>query len=105
MDVQLLVVDDCPNAEGAAAVLRRALDEVGLAGVRFATRVVADQAEAEAVGFVGSPTVLIDGRDPFAGPGQTVGLACRLYRDDGGVSGVPPLAALRRALERAAGRR
>ncbi len=105
MDVQLLVVVDCPNEERAAVILRQALDEVGLPEVQFSTRVVADRAEAEAVGFVGSPTILIDGCDPFAAPARTAGLACRLYLDDAGLSGVPPLAPLRQALKRATAHR
>jgi hypothetical protein len=36
--VELLVVKDCPN-EGAAAVVRRALDEAGLSTVRITVRV------------------------------------------------------------------
>ncbi|WP_188116059.1 hypothetical protein [Salinispora fenicalii] len=83
-------------------ILRKALDDVGLPEVQFSTRVVADQAEAEAVGFAGSPTILIDGCDPFAASTGTAGLACRLYRDDAGLSGTPPLAPLRQALKRAA---
>ncbi|MER7415881.1 hypothetical protein ABT346_03685 [Micromonospora peucetia] len=99
MDVQLLVVADCPNEGPAAVVLRRALDDVGLSAVRFTTRVINDQAEAERIGFTGSPSVFIEGRDPFVEPGQRPALACRLYRDDTGISGVPPLALLRRALK------
>jgi hypothetical protein len=50
----------------------------------------------------GSPTLLINGVDPFAAPGQAPGLACRLYRDAAGrVAGAPPVQALRRALEQA----
>jgi hypothetical protein len=44
-------------------------------------RVVADEREAVLAGMHGSPTLLIDGVDPFAAPGQAPGLACRLYRD------------------------
>ncbi|MBM0257604.1 hypothetical protein [Micromonospora sp. 4G55] len=102
MEVQLLVVEDCPNRGPAAVVLRRALDEVGLSPVHFTTRVVTSQAEAEQLGFLGSPSVLIDGRDPFAEPHHRPALACRLYGDDTGVSGVPPIRRLRQALKQAA---
>jgi hypothetical protein len=83
-------------------LLRRALDDVGLAAVRFRTRVIGTQQEAEQTGFVGSPTILIDGRDPFAEPGRPPGLACRVYRDEAGLSGVPALEPLRQALKQAA---
>ncbi|WP_089015863.1 hypothetical protein [Micromonospora inositola] len=102
MEVQLLVVEDCPNEAPAAVVLRRALDEVGLSTVRFTIRVVTGQTEAEQLGFLGSPSVLIDGQDPFAEPHHRPAMACRLYRDDAGVSGVPPIRPLRQALKRAA---
>ena len=102
MDVQLLIVDGCPNEGPAAVVLRRALDEVGLAAVGFTTAVVTGQAEAEQLGFLGSPSVHIDGRDPFADPTRVPALACRLYSDGAGLSGVPPLGSLRQALKRAA---
>jgi hypothetical protein len=101
MDVRLVVVPGCPNEGPAAAMLRRALDDVGLAAVRFTTIVVDDQAEAERLGFTGSPSVFVNGRDPFAEPGQRPALACRLYREGTVTSGVPPLAGLRRALEHA----
>lgn len=97
--MQLLVVKDCPHEGPAAAILRQALDDVGLTDVPFTTRVVVDQTQAEALAFLGSPTILIDGRDPFAEPTQAPGLACRLYP---GLSGVPPLTPLRQALRQAA---
>ncbi|MFJ8579508.1 hypothetical protein [Micromonospora sp. NPDC093277] len=66
------------------------------------TTVVASQAQAEQLGFVGSPTVMIDGSDPFADPALSPGLACRLYHGDTGLTGTPPIQHVRRALQRAA---
>jgi hypothetical protein len=40
----------------------------------------------------GSPTVLVDGVDPFGGAGPS--LACRLYRSGDEVEGAPPLDSL-----------
>ncbi|MFJ5924531.1 pentapeptide repeat-containing protein [Kitasatospora sp. NPDC092948] len=60
---------------------------------------VADEAEAARLGMYGSPTVLIDGVDPFAPPGAEPSLSCRLYwHPDGTMSGLPDADALRRAL-------
>ncbi|MFF9592730.1 hypothetical protein ACF1FX_26505 [Streptomyces sp. NPDC014646] len=103
MDIEILVVPDCPNTGPAAELLRQVLDDMGLHDTDFSTRVIADRAEAEAVAFTGSPTFLIDGRDPFAEPGRPSGLACRLYRDpDGsGPSGLPGAERLRQALTQA----
>jgi hypothetical protein len=102
VDVQLLVVGDCPNEGPAVMLLRRALDDVGLSAVGFSTRVIGTQQEAEQAGFHGSPTILIDGRDPFAEPGRAPALACRVYRGEAGLSGVPALEPLRQALKQAA---
>jgi hypothetical protein len=44
-------------------------------------REVADEREAAEAGMHGSPTLLIDGVDPFAQPGQAASVSCRFYRD------------------------
>jgi hypothetical protein len=49
--------------------------------------------------MAGSPTLLIDGLDPFATPGERAGsVSCRLYRDqDDRIVPVPPVEQLRDA--------
>ncbi|MFJ8390858.1 DsbA family protein [Streptomyces sp. NPDC094438] len=98
MEIEILVVPDCPNAKPAAEQLRRALDDVGLSDTTFTTCVVTGQAEAERIGFTGSPTILINGHDPFADPGRPAGLACRVYRTADGLAGLPDLDRLRQVL-------
>lgn len=102
MDVELLVVPDCPNEAPATALLRTALDDVGLARIPITTTVIDTAAEAERRRFIGSPTILIDGDDPFAERGQPAALACRIYRTTTGTAGIPDLRRLRQALKRAA---
>lgn len=97
-----MVTPDCPHEGSAAALLRTALDDVGLTEATFTTTVVATTEEATRMGFVGSPTILVDGEDPFAVPGAQPALACRLYPSRTGPTGVPPLRELRQALKRAA---
>lgn len=70
----------------------------GLHEVDVVTRVVTDRAEAERIGFTGSPTVLIDGEDPFAEAGRTQGMACRLYRTPEGLDGAPTVDQLHQVL-------
>ncbi|MFC8261184.1 hypothetical protein ACFUNF_27160 [Streptomyces sp. NPDC057291] len=41
--------------------------------------------------FTGSPTFLLNGRDPFAEPGRPAGLTCRVYRAPDGLRGLPGL--------------
>lgn len=103
MEIEVLVVPDCPHQQPAEERLRQALDDAGLNTTGFTTRVVADQAEAEQSAFTGSPTILIDGRDPFAEPGATPSLSCRIYRTPQGPAGAPGLDQLRQALHEAAG--
>ncbi|MFF9142074.1 DsbA family protein [Streptomyces albogriseolus] len=98
MDIEVLVVPDCPHRQLAEERLRQALDAAGLSTIGFTTRVIGDQAEAERSGFTGSPTILIDGRDPFAEPGTSPSLACRIYRTPTGPAGAPSADQLRQAL-------
>ena len=79
MELILLTVPDCPNAAVFKARLAAALADRPDTVVRHLE--VADERGAAQAGMCGSPTLLINGTDPFAGPGQVPGLACRLYRD------------------------
>jgi predicted DsbA family dithiol-disulfide isomerase len=100
MELTVLAVPACPNA----ALLEKRLAEAvaGLPGVRVAREVVHDERQAAALGMRGSPTLLIDGRDPFAAPGQPASLSCRLYpQPDGSIAGAPSAHALRQALAKA----
>ncbi|MDP9092638.1 MAG: hypothetical protein M3N95_06765 [Actinomycetota bacterium] len=99
MDVDLLVVPDCPHEKPAALLLRSALDDIGLEAVDVALTVIATEEDAQRRGFVGSPTILLNGIDPFEVPGQQTSVSCRLYP---GTGGLPDLRALRKALKRAA---
>ena len=91
VDVELLVVPDCPNESVALSMLRVAFDRVDLAAPSVRTTVIASQEQAQARGFVGSPTILINGVDPFGVAGQSPAYACRVYATPAGLSGVPPL--------------
>jgi hypothetical protein len=97
MRITVLTVPECPNAA-------LAMDRVTAALAGRAAQVelieVNDQAQAVRLGMNGSPTILVDGADPFATEGTAPSLSCRLYRaPDGAVSGAPSQAALSRALE------
>jgi hypothetical protein len=99
VELIVLTVPGCPNGP----VLEERLSEVlaGLPGVRVVRRVVDDQATAERFGMRGSPTLLVDGVDPFAEPGVPCSVACRIYPDeDGRPDGAPSVGTLRQALRR-----
>jgi hypothetical protein len=99
-EVRLLYFDDCPNWRVAKAHLRAALLAIGAdpADVVYEQVTTADQAAA--VGFRGSPTILVDGVDPFADPGDPAGLACRIYRTAAGPQPAPTVEQLRAVLAR-----
>ena len=89
MRVELQYFEGCPSWRQTDQVLRQALEAVGLADVDVDYVLVDSIEQAEAIGFRGSPTVLIDDVDPFAGEGGAVGFACRLYRTPEGLRGTP----------------
>jgi hypothetical protein len=97
MELVVLTVADCPNAAAFEERLAAAL--AGRPGAVVRRRVVGGEREAAEAGMHGSPTLLVDGTDPFAAPGQPLSLSCRLYRDACGRSGpVPSVQELRRVL-------
>jgi hypothetical protein len=69
----------------------------GRRDVTVSRRVVDDPDEAARRGMHRSPTLLVDGIDPFAEPGQRASVSCRLYRDGGQAEGAPSVSQLRRA--------
>ena len=101
-EIELLWWQGCPSTERARDELRRVLDEIGLAGAEVRSREIRSDAEAREAGFVGSPTIRIDGVD-ISDPGEEpAGLTCRLYQlRDGRYSAVPDPDDLRDALRRA----
>ena len=97
MEIELRFFDDCPNWKATSTLLRSIIDELGLDASVLNRRVETPE-EAEALDFHGSPTVIIDGEDPFAEEDAPVGLACRIYRTETGFTGAPSAAQLRDAL-------
>jgi glutaredoxin len=105
-DVEVLWWEGCPSTERALSALREALAELGLADVEVHMREIQTGDDAQASGFVGSPTILIDGADLVpAADDEPIGLSCRVYRRrDGRISPLPDPDDLRDALRRAAER-
>lgn len=87
MNLEVLHVPDCPNLAPLMARLRAVTD------LPVVTREIRTSADAAAAGMAGSPTLLINGTDPFGpvgtGPfdvegGRDSGISCRIYRDEHG---------------------
>ena len=106
LDVELLWWEGCPSTERALAAVREALTDLGLADVSVQMREIRTDDDALESGFVGSPTILIDGADLVpAAADEPVGLSCRVYRRrDGRISPIPDPDDLREAMRRAAER-
>jgi proline dehydrogenase len=89
--IELLATPDCPHVERADAIVREALRVDGREPV--INRVwVSDLDHAAGLGFHGSPTLRIDGRDVVPPPAELpINLGCRLYPQPGGrLDGVVP---------------
>jgi hypothetical protein len=100
VELTVLVVPGCPHA----GLLEQRLDSVltEQSKLTVTRRTVTDLAQAERWGMRGSPTLLIDGTDPFAAVGQRPSLSCWLYRGpDGQADCAPSVQALRDAIEQA----
>lgn len=98
--VEFLWWEGCPSWEQALSDLRAAMAEAGLDPESVVVREVRTDDEAGASGFVGSPTIRIDGRDLQPPPeNEPAGLTCRVYRRrDGRIAPIPDPADLREAL-------
>ena len=97
--IELLYFDGCPSAAEAETVLRRVLAEEGK--TEPLTKIAVETpAQAVATGFLGSPTVRVNGRDiePARADEPGGAMSCRLYRTEHGESGVPPAELLRAAV-------
>lgn len=99
MDIMLLYFEDCPNwriADERLAVIAAERPDVTVT-----RHVVETPEEAERTGFLGSPSIQVDGVDLFAEPGAQVGLSCRRYSTPCGHEGAPTLQQLRAVLAEA----
>jgi len=106
MELTILEVAGCPHAALLEERLAAAL--AGGPPAVITRRVVTDPDEAARAGLHGSPTVLVDGSDPFAAPGQPASMSCRLYDNGAGrLEGAPSVGRLREAIaaQEPAGRR
>jgi len=100
--IEVLYFDGCPSHERLLPSLR---DLAAEHGAEFKQLHIETLEQAEEARFLGSPSVRINGVDvePGAGERRDFGMKCRLYRSDGGQSGVPPQAWIESALRAATG--
>jgi hypothetical protein len=92
VEIELRFWEGCPSHTVALAQLRDVLTAVGQDPDAVTTREVMTDEEAAELGFIGSPTIIIDGDDLFETAGQAPALTCRVYRlRDGRFSPTPDL--------------
>ncbi len=96
MEIVLQYFEGCPNWKIAHERLQALCAE--RSDISLSMQLVESDAEAELVGFHGSPSVLIDGFDRFAEASCAVGLSCRRYVSPEGMAGAPTMEQLRAAL-------
>jgi hypothetical protein len=89
MGVSLLYSDGCPHRTVAVQRLGAALAEVGRGDDSVRHVLVETSEDAERLGFIGSPTILVDGKDPFAAGNEQPALACRVFNTPDGLAGSP----------------
>ena len=99
MDVELLVIPDCPGSDEASELLRTALDDIGLVGAPSTVRSIDNDDQARARRFAGSPAFVVDGTDLFESGTREGSMACRVYPTPDGPRNVPTLRDLRKALK------
>ncbi len=99
VNITFLYYEDCPSHDEALERLRQVMAEEGVDSEIEIIKVETDE-QAQRLRFVGSPTILIDGRDIDPPPSDAYyALTCRAYRlEDGRISPLPSPDMMRRAL-------
>jgi hypothetical protein len=99
MKVEVFFFEGCPNHKPAVERLQSVMQEQGIAA-DLAEVEISDTKAPEAVGFLGSPTIRINGLDiaPASRTATDTGFACRYY-----AGGLPSKDIIRAALREAQG--
>src|SRR5690349_1520854 len=88
VSVTIRYFDGCPSWQRVRERLRAAARQVGV-DLDVRLEPVETLEEARRLGLPGSPTILLEGVDPFARPGSVPAVACRLYDTPTGPAEVP----------------
>lgn len=98
MRITIQYFDGCPHWRLADERVRKVLRDVPAGDVALDYELIDSPETAERVGFHGSPTILVDGRDPFATGTEPAGMSCRVFSTEDGPQGAPTEAQLERLL-------
>lgn len=102
MKIEVLYFDGCPNHKPAIERVQHLLDEDGVSA-EVAEVNVNDESIAQKVGFLGSPSIRVNGLDvePEAQAVRDYGMMCRTYAVNGRREGLPSREMLRQAIREA----
>jgi hypothetical protein len=99
MRITVQYFDGCPHWKLADRRLASVLHGFDKGEITVEYQLIDSTELAERIGFHGSPTILIDGRDPFATGTEPVGLSCRIFQTEHGAQGAPTEGQLRDVLQ------
>jgi hypothetical protein len=101
MKIEVLYFDGCPNHKPALDRVRQVLAEEGLSADVLEVN-VGEPAIAQKVGFLGSPSIRVNGLDvePEARGERPNGMVCRTYAVNGRREGLPSREMLRQAMRK-----
>jgi len=99
MKIEVLYFDGCPNHKPAVERVQQLLREEGVSAEVLEVN-VSDASIVQRVGFLGSPSVRVNGLDvePAARAAREYGMMCRTYSVDGRREGLPSRELLRHAI-------
>jgi copper chaperone CopZ len=99
MKIEVLYFDGCPNHEPAVERIQEALREEGIPA-EVSVLNVHDASTAEEVGFLGSPSIRVNGLDVEheARSAREYGMMCRTYVVNGRREGLPSREMIRQAI-------
>ena len=97
MEITVQHFNDCPNWLTTIDRIEQVVEQTDVKAT-VQIQLVNTPEAAEAHSFRGSPTVLIDGTDPFADTDTPVGLSCRIYNTPDGLAGSPTIDQITKAI-------
>jgi copper chaperone CopZ len=102
MKIEILYFDGCPNHLPAVERINEVLKEEGIAA-EIAEVKVEDETAARAIGFLGSPSIRVDGCDVEAAArsSKDFGMMCRTYLEGRNRVGLPSREMIRAAIREA----
>ncbi len=99
MEIEILVLEGCPNADAAKKLVCETVDELGIEA-SIEVVYVNDAEDAIARRFLGSPSIRVGGKDLEIEENKLIQyfMGCRIYRHGHRLSGLPPKELVTRAL-------